>query len=160
MHELRLIADNIVREQCKHSDVHPPTRSGMASYTQTSNVADATDDVHPPVSPHSASIHGDVHAGPAFDIPMTQGKSLEDLPSQLDFDWQDSAIPGTNTALASAQTRGESPERAAQPIDVELDAFAGISQIAHEAVMDATQQPPGEVLQSLSPTTTADAPKV
>ena len=91
---------------------------------------------------------------------MTQGKSLEDLPSQLDFDWQDSVTPGTNSALASAQTRGESPERAVQPIDVELDAFAGISQIAHEAVMDATQQAPGEVLQSLSPTTTVDAPKV
>ena len=47
----------------------------------------ASKDVQPPVEPHSKddaakspSTHGDMHVGPAFHIPMTQGRTLQDLP--------------------------------------------------------------------------------
>ena len=103
MYELHNIAENIVRERCKHSEVHPPTHTGgVESY----KVADATEDVQPPVDPHPAndspSIPADLHVGPMFHIPMTQEKTLQDLPSQLDCDWQDSATPDPSTAPATA----------------------------------------------------------
>ena len=35
---------------------------------------------------NSPSTHGDAQVGPAFHIPMTQERNVQDLPSQLDFD--------------------------------------------------------------------------
>ena len=101
MLELRGIADNIVRERLEHSEVHPLTHSGPAADDSSCEVAQS----HPESPTHigtsvethsvvdgkeSQRMPGDVDVEPAFHIPMTQAKSLEDLPSQLDFDWQDS----------------------------------------------------------------------
>ena len=142
MYELRNIADNIVRERCKHSEVQPPTHTAcVASY----KVADVSEGVEEPVESQvpdgSPSTHGDGHVGPAFHIPMTQEKTLLELPSQLDFDWQESATQGPSIAPAAAQN----------PVE-EVDTFVLVSQIAQEAVMDATQGPPSTLT-----TRTADA---
>ena len=69
MYELRNIAENIVRERCEHSEVQPPTRT-----------------MHVTKEP----VDGEQPVEPVFNIPMTQGSTLEELPSQMDFDWQDS----------------------------------------------------------------------
>lgn len=148
MYELRNIADNIVRERCKHSEVQPPTHIAcVASY----KVADVSEGVEEPVESQvpdgSPSTHGDGHVGPAFHIPMTQEKTLLELPSQLDFDWQEQASQGPSIAPATARNLGEQLDEAstrlnaAMPIHVQEDTFVQVSQIAHEAVMDATQQP-------------------
>ena len=148
MYKLQEIANNIVRECCKHAEVHLPTHTGGVD---SCKVLDASDDVEPPVEPHGAddspSQHGDMHVGPAFHIPMTQEKTLLDLPNQLDFDWQESKSHGPSIAPATAQNLGEeldvanTPLNAALLVHVEVDTFVQVSQIAHEAVMDATQQP-------------------
>jgi hypothetical protein len=51
MYELHNIAKNIVKERCKHSEVHPPTHTGGI---ESHKVADASEDVQPPVDPHRA----------------------------------------------------------------------------------------------------------
>ena len=157
MYELREIADNIVRERCKHAEVNLGLCTGTAS---SSKVAEATDVVKPLVEPHSAddspSDHGDAHVGPAFHIPMTQEKTLLDLPSQCDFDWQESASQGPSIAPATARNLDEDLHVASTPLNatlsgnVQVDTFVTVSQIAREAVMDATKQP-------FSTTTTSNA---
>ena len=54
---------------------------------------EALEDAQPPLEPHSKDSaidsplrHGDMHVGLTFHIPMTQEMTLQDLPSQLDFD--------------------------------------------------------------------------
>lgn len=142
MYELRSVADNIVRERWMHSEVHAPTRTeGVESY----KVPDGSDGVQPPLVAHPANDEDSIHVGPAFNIPMTQEKSLEDLPSQLDFDWQDSVPPGPSTSSAIARNLDEelhvSCTPATEPADTHSDTnkFAEVSQIAQEAVMVATQ---------------------
>jgi hypothetical protein len=111
MYELRQIADNIVREQCKHSELHedlhfPTHTEGGPSY----KVPEGSEFGHSPVraaSKDSPSQAQDSHVGPAFHIPMTQEKSLEDLPSQMDFDWQESASPCPSAAPTTARSLGE-----------------------------------------------------
>lgn len=94
MHELRNIAENIDRERCEHSDVHPLAHTWLAADVQCCEVAEAfpesvaniqnlgkpnaSEDVQPSMEPHfandandSPSVHGDVHVGPVFHIPMT-----------------------------------------------------------------------------------------
>ena len=147
MYELRNIADNIVRERCKHSAVHFPAHT---EGVQMHKVAEDSHDHEPPLGARPAndspSTHETEHAGPAFHIPMTQEKSLQDLPSQLDFDWQDSATPGPSTAAATARNSGEeldvlgTPTLAASPMHVDVDTFVQVSQMGHEAVMDAIHQ--------------------
>ena len=150
MYELRQIADNIVKERCKHSELHSDPQfvthtEGGPSYkvAEGSEFIESPADVAPKDSP---SQPGDSHVGPAFHIPMTQEKSLQDLPSQLDFDWQESATPCPSTAATTARSLGEelnvvsTPAVAASPPHVEVDTFVQVSQIAQEAVMDATQQ--------------------
>ena len=148
MYELREIASNISRELCKHAEVDLGLDRGGAD---SCKVSDAPVDVEPPEEPHAAdnspSQPGDVEVGPAFHIPMTQEKTLLDLPSQLDFDWQEQASQGPSIAPATARNLGEQLDEAstrlnaAMPIHVQEDTFVQVSQIAHEAVMDATQQP-------------------
>ena len=76
---------------------------------------------------------------------MTQEKSLEDLPSQLDLDWQDSVSLTPTPSLATTRNLGQELEAVASsqvddpPVVVAIDTFAEVSQIAQEAVMDATQ---------------------
>jgi hypothetical protein len=91
MYELHGIAENIVIERCKHLEVRPNTHTGGGeSYKE----ADGEQDVQPPKEPHTAmdspTVAGDVHVEPVFHIPMTQEKTLQELPSQLDFDWTES----------------------------------------------------------------------
>ena len=93
--------------------------------------------------------------GPAWHIPMTQERTLQDLPSQLELDWQDS-VPSTPTASPAAirvsSTPTASPAAIAEELGavgpsqvvephvvVAVDTFAEVSQIAAEVVMDATQ---------------------
>jgi hypothetical protein len=157
MYELRNIADNIVRERCKnselHSEVHFTTHS-EATHTEVGpsyKVAEDVEDMEAGPVQDSSSQAKDSHVGPAFHIPMTQDKSLHDLPSQLDFDWQDSATPLPMSATPAVV--------AAAPIHVQVDTFVEVSQIAQEAVMDATVH---EIPHVTTATTTsiADAPLV
>ena len=169
MEELRNIADNIVRERLEHSEVHPVAHSGPPTDASSSEVAQShpqtptnigtsgkavgSEDVLPSLETHSADV------GPVFLIPMTQAKSLEDLPSQLDFDWQDLVSPNPTPALGTAQNLGGqldgvgTPRSGAVPIDVGVDTFVEVSQIAHEAVRDAMSQPLAEVPTPLVTTT-------
>ena len=119
MNELRNIADHIVRERCKHSDVHFATHSeGAQSYKL---VVDS-EDVDPPLDAGAAnvspSIQGDSHVGPVFHIPMTQEKSLEDLPSHMDFDWQDCGTPGPSTAPTTTRNLGEELDVVSTPAKI------------------------------------------
>ena len=127
MLELRGVADNIVRERLEHSEVHPTTHSGpgrddsscevaqshpvSGTNTCTSENAPGSEHVPPSVEPQSAvngkdsqRVPGNVDVEPAFHIPMTQTKSLEDLPSQLDFDWQDPVSQIGTPALGAARS--------------------------------------------------------
>lgn len=111
MYELRNIAENIVRERCEYLEVVPPSQSGPRCGDR---------------------VQGDRPVGPAFHIPMTQDKTLEELPSQLEFDWQDSVSP-KNTPTGAEATD-------VPPTHPQESAFIEVSQIAHEAVVDATHQ--------------------
>ena len=68
---------------------------------------------------------------------------MEDLPSQLDFEW--SATPGPSVAPSIARNLREeldvanTPAIGASPTRQDMENFAEVSQIAQEAVMDATQ---------------------
>jgi hypothetical protein len=148
MYELREIAANISRELCKHAEVDLGLHTGGAD---SCKVPDATDGAETPVEPRvaddSPSQPADVHVGPAFHIPMTQEKTLLDLPSQLDFEWQESASQGAGIAPNTARSLGEelhiaiTPLNVVLPVHVEVDTFVQVSQIAHEVLMNATEQP-------------------
>jgi len=102
--------------------------------------------VHPPgLSGHGPDERGDEQEsfpdgsgnlgtplGPAFHIPMTQDKTLEDLPSQIDFEWQDSVCPLPTPAVRTTP--------AAAPTGPENIELLEVSQIAQEAVVNLTQQ--------------------
>ena len=151
MYELRNIADNICRERCKHSELHPDPH--FTTHTEAGpsyKVAEDEECVDPQVDAAPAtdvpSQAPDSHVGPAFHIPMTQEKSLQDLPSQLDFDWQDSATPCPMSATTAARNLAEeldvvrTPAVAASPTHVQVDTFVEVSQIAQETVMDSAVQ--------------------
>jgi hypothetical protein len=74
---------------------------------------------------------------------MTQDKSLQELPNQLDLDCQESVLPTPMPSLAAVRNLGEELEvvGATQNADppVVLDTFAEVFQIAQESVMGATQ---------------------
>jgi hypothetical protein len=149
MYELHGIAENIVFERCKHSEVRPNTHSGGG---ESSKEADCSQDVQPPKGPltgvDSPPVPGHVHVEPVFHIPMTQDKTLQELPSQLDFEWTESPTPAPSSGPATARNLSEdlpvdnTPQAAEQTPEVDVDSFVQVSQIAHEAVMAATQHPP------------------
>ena len=162
--DLRNLADNIVGNRLDHSEVlplaqtEPPTDAAscemVESHPQTpTGIGTSAKDGEPFLETHSADVttDGHVEVRPAFDIPMTQAKGLEDLPSQLDFDWQDS--PSTNPPPVVGVARnldGElvnvgTPRSDAVPIHVGTDTFTEVSQITQEAAKDATPQAPAEV---------------
>lgn len=174
LEELRSIADNIVRERLEQSEVLPTSHSIPATDVTSCDVpqpcppspcsistvgkAVTPDDVQRPVEPpaaedarHYPRSHGVDDVVPAFDIPMTQGKSLEDLPSQLDFEWQDSVYPNSTPAHVTARSLGGeldvvgTSRPTTEHNNVGVDTFLRVSQIAREAVVDATQQPPSPV---------------
>lgn len=173
LEDLHGVAENIVRERLEHSEVHPlahsrpPTGASSCEMAQshpqattargTSAKAAGSEEVIPSVEAHSVVVEesqrmrGDVYVGPAFHIPMTQAKSLEELPSQVDFDWQDSVSPNPTPALGAARNLdGEldgvgTPRSVPAAIDVAMDTFVEVSQIAQEAVKDAMPQPSAEV---------------
>jgi len=121
LYELRNVAENIVREQCEHSEVHSPRLSGHG-LVECGEVQESFSE--------SSSNLG-TPFGPTFHIPMTQDKTLEELPNQIDFEWQDSLSPKLIPALATSI--------ATAPIDTEDNAFVEVSQIAQEAVVHAIQ---------------------
>ena len=157
MYELRGVAENIVRERIKHSEVSPHTES-LESYKPHA----ASDGVDPPLDAHPPRDEDSIHVGPAFHIPMTKVNELQDLPSQIDFDWQASAPPGPVTTSATARNLGEeldvvsTPASMALPSRVDENKFVEVSAIALEAVLVATQVEHAQT--SFTPTTvTADA---
>ena len=96
--------------------------------------ADVLKDVQPPVEPQSnehaedsVSTHGDVHVGPACHIPMIQAE----------LDWQDSVSPTPSSSFNVAQNLAKDIDVVSRSQTV-VDTFAEVSQIAEEAVMDAT----------------------
>lgn len=108
--ELRNIADNLVRERLEQTEVQPPVQYGpqtqdpgevqesfRESCANLGNADRSEVDQPPPQSTpatmDSPSTPVGLQAIPSFVIPMTQEKTLEDLPSQMDFDWQDSVSP-------------------------------------------------------------------
>jgi hypothetical protein len=162
--ELRCVAENISRERGLHSEVHPPASTLVPQQAPqcepqvTDAIAsdgicnvgtsEASGVEQPAVDPESKENAGnapssgaDAHIGPAWlNIPMTQEKSLQDLPSQLDLDWQDLVLPTPMPSLA-ARNPGEELEVVGSTQNVEppvvVDTFAEVSQIAQEAVVGA-----------------------
>ncbi len=70
--------------------------------------------------------------------------------------------PGTTQNLGGKRDIIGTPRIIAMPIDVDVDTFVEVYQIAHEVVMDATKQPPIQAPHSLSITidVIGDASKV
>jgi hypothetical protein len=170
MLELRGIAENIVRERLEHAEVHPLTHGGPAIDDSSCEVAQShhesptpigssakaavAEHVLPSVEPHSPvdgkesrRMPAEVDVEPVFHIPMMQARSLEDLPNQLDFDWQDSvsqiATPAPNAArnLDGELDGVGTPRSAVEPILTPMDTFVEVSQIAEEAVRGVMPQP-------------------
>ena len=151
MYELRGVVENIVHERLENSQRQPPVQHRpviderdelQESFRESSanlvNAEASEVDQPPPQTPcatqGSPSPPAPSQAIPVFVIPMTQEKTLESLPSQLDFDWQDSL--STNPTPAAAAECARSPKA------MEVDEFVMVSQIAEEAVKSATEQLP------------------
>lgn len=173
MDELRAVADNIVRERLEHAEVHPIAHAAPTADVTSCDViqqspkspasigtlgkAYGSEDVQRPLEApsqadarHSPLPHGVEPVGPAFHIPMTQSKSLEELPSQLDFEWQDAVSPNSTPAHITTRNLGGeldvagTSRPAAESDGADVGAFVEVSQIAQEAVQDAIQQPPSQ----------------
>ena len=123
MYELHNIAENIARERCDYSEVRPQVQSEP-------ECEESVEVQHPVAEDGGNAV--DAEDGPAFSIPMTQGKTLVDLPSQMDFDWQYLVSP--------KGTPAEPTGMAVPPKDPDESAFLEVQQIAEEAVVHATQQ--------------------
>jgi hypothetical protein len=108
-------------DQWTQREVHPPRLSGHGPVER--------DEVQESFLESCSNLGTPL--GPAFNIPMTQDKTLEELPNQIDFEWQDSLSPKLIPALATSI--------ATAPIDTEDNAFVEVSQIAQEAVVHAIQ---------------------
>jgi hypothetical protein len=69
---------------------------------------------------------------------------MQDLPSQVVIDWQDSVSPTPSPSLNVPQNLAEDLDvvgksHTAEPVVVvAVDTFAGVTQIAEEVVMNAT----------------------
>ena len=165
LYELRAVAENIIRERLGHSEVH---HAEVPHYevqihecgeevTNGSNaedvvpIAEVVEIVEPKVGPDSTHMAKDVLAtvesvqvGPAWEIPMTQEKSLADLPSQLDLDWQDQPSLTPTPSLVATRNLGQELEAAASevedpPVVVAATTFADVNQLAQDVVMEATE---------------------
>jgi hypothetical protein len=117
LYELRVISDNIVRERCETSEVHPPTPSQ-----------------------HEADEHTcEVDSTNVTDVGNTSNLS------PVALDWKDLVFPTPSTSLNAADPLAEEVDLAGRSQDVEppvvvaLDKFAEVCEIAEEAVIDATQ---------------------
>lgn len=167
LYELRAIAENITRERCQVADVHKPqptfheedihhceeqvTNAGTANTSADPSIPEASEAVRPLVEPESSHMANDPPSidagpvGPAWHIPMTQERTLQDLPSQLDLEWQDSVSSTPTPSPAAIQVSHELNAEelgAVEPslvVEVAVDTFAEVSQIAAEVVLDATQ---------------------
>ena len=172
LYELRAVAENISSSRSDQWEVHPPkavqleadVRGGEDEVSNANN-SDNVDIVGRPTAAEvaqpllepecgqnaqkSPSADPVVNVGPAWQIPMTQEGSLQDLPSQLDLDWQDSITP--TPSLAATRNLGEELDAVVSSQVIEtavvmpVDAFVEVSQIAKEAVTDATCSRPERV---------------
>ena len=117
LYELRAISENIVRERCEISEVHPPTPSEHEADEHTCEV-DAT---------NVKDVGNTSNLGPVA------------------LDWKDLVFPTPSTSLNAADPLAEEVDLAGKSQDVEppvavaLDKFAEVCEIAEEAVIDATQ---------------------
>lgn len=164
INELRNIAENLGRERLEQSEVHPPVQQWpqtedqgevQESFRGSSAVlgnAEASEVDQPPpqttpVTMDSPTTPVGLQAIPAFVILMTQEKTLEDLPSQMDFDWQDSVSPNPPPAVAGIS------EGSAKSMEVK--AFVLVSGIAEEAAINATKHLPEQ--EAEPPTTNSNS---
>jgi hypothetical protein len=111
------IAKNIFRERCETSEVHPPTPCQ-----------------------HEADVHPcEVEATNVTNVGNTSNLS------QVALDWKDLVSPTPNPSFKAAGELAEEldvvgkSQTVEPPVTVALDTFAEVSQIAKEAVIDATQ---------------------
>ena len=76
---------------------------------------------------------------------MTQDRTLQDLPNQVDLDWQDLVSPTPSPSFNATQNLAKELDMigkshtAEPPVVVVVDTFAEVSRIAQDAIMDATQ---------------------
>ena len=167
LYDLRSVAENIGSMRCSQSEVHPPecqqpevvahvTEVEVTDASNSNNVCalgtpQVADSVQPLVEldsrqnvPKPPSIDAGVNDGPAWVIPMTQERSLHDLPSQMDLDWQEPLTATPTPSHAATRNLGEALQAVGSSQVVEpdvalpVDAFAEVSQIAQEAVTDAS----------------------
>lgn len=148
MYELRNIAENIVRERLEHLDLHPPVHTRPETFqcgemqevehANSGNVGSAEAPLDEQTRSHSLGPAMDSpsapvgsQAMPAFPKAMTQDRSLDDLPSQMDFDWQVSQSLNPTPGVGPA---GDVPSNVK-----EVNEFVLVSQIAEEVVKDATE---------------------
>ena len=122
LQELRNHHETVSRERCEQQEVHPPGLSGHGPVERSEQEESFPE----------GSVNLGTPLGPAFHIPMTQGHALEELPSQIDIEWPHSMSPVPAPTLRS--------NAVAPPTDPEVHEFVEVAQIAHEAVVHATQQ--------------------
>ena len=169
LYDLRALAENISRDRCMHLEVHPTAppeylqqcEPEVTNATNSDNICNVGTpatlgvvqvvDVQPQSKENVPSTDAEdvpstdaeTDIGPAWHIPMTQEKSLQDLPSQLDVDWQDSVLPTPMPSLVAVRNLSSELDVVGSTQNVEppvvLDTFAEVSQIAQEAVMDAAK---------------------
>jgi hypothetical protein len=167
LYDLRALAENISRERCTQWDPHPPravhreldvveveveaTTASTPAVEVTGSDTPKVAQVTPPAVEtesesrvtNSPSTDAGFNVGPAWHIPMTQ--ALAELPSQLDVDWPDSVTPTPTPAHATTRNLVEeldavgASQVVGTPVVIPLSAFGEVSQIAQEAVTDATR---------------------
>ena len=166
LYEIRVVAENIGTLRCSQSEVHPPecqqpevvahvpdvevTNASNSNNVCTLGTPQAAESAETLVERNSVqnmlkspSTDPGVNDAHAWVIPMTQERSLHDLPSQMELDWQDSVTTTPTPSLAATRNLGEAleavgSERVVEPeVVLPVDAFAEVSQIAQEAVTDA-----------------------
>ena len=164
LYDLRAVAENISRERCVQWNVHPPKAAQRdvdvhVREVEVTNVSNSEAvcnpqvvEVTPPLVEPECRVHFTkspstdpaVNVAPAWHIPMTQERSLQELPSQLDLDWPDSVTPTPPPSLAATRNLGKELEAvgSSQVVDtavaLPVDAFVEVSQIAQEAATDAS----------------------
>ena len=143
--------------ECEELVTNAPNADNVSNVTIPENVGNVTVEevrevVDPQLGPESrhnaegvADEDASMNVGPAWVIPMTQEKSLAELPSQLDVDWQDQVPLTPAPAPAATRNLGQELEAAASSevvdpnVVVAVNSFAEVQQLAQEAVMNATQ---------------------
>ena len=148
MYELRALSENVVREHGETLEVHPPTpiqneaamHGCKVEATNTTNVGNTSKtyvvkDLQLLMetqsnAEHSVSMHAYVHVGSAWYILMIQDKTLQDLPSQVELDWQDSVSFLINLSFNAAQNLAENLDVVGKSQTAELSVVVAVGTFA------------------------------